>query len=232
MLVDPTEVGPRGSPQAIQSASGEDGLRAASVRRARAPLDQAITNQAIDQSRDATLAEQDLLGEEAHPDPSVRGLGDVQQRFVFSERDVVLGAELFIHSAGNTGVGDQEGAPRREILVVGQPLLPDGIGDGHDGMLPPWSISIGYVVDVATIVRADVTVRNVTRSLDFEVAFPGFYTGMDGARRAGLSARAEINRRDWGLNWNVALEAGGWPVSDKITLEVELAIQEAIVLAA
>jgi polyisoprenoid-binding protein YceI len=82
------------------------------------------------------------------------------------------------------------------------------------------------------VVTADVTIRDVTRPVDFNVEFLGFYTGMDGARRAGFSARAKVNRKDWDLNWNVALEAGGWLVGDQIKLEVDVAVQEAIALAA
>jgi polyisoprenoid-binding protein YceI len=82
------------------------------------------------------------------------------------------------------------------------------------------------------VVTADVTVRDVTKPVDFDVEFLGFYTGMDGARRAGFSARAKVNRKDWDLNWNVALEAGGWLVGDQIKLEVDVAVQEAIALAA
>ena len=82
------------------------------------------------------------------------------------------------------------------------------------------------------IVAADVTIRDVTKSVDFDVEFLGFYTGMDGARRAGFSARTKINRKDWGLDWNVALEAGGWLVGDQIKIEADIALQEAIAKAA
>src|SRR6478752_6204790 len=53
-------------------------------------------------------------------------------------------------------------------------------------------------------VTADVTIRDITRPVDFEVEFLGFYRGMDGSRRAGFSAKATVNRKDWGLDWNVA----------------------------
>ena len=49
---------------------------------------------------------------------------------------------------------------------------------------------------------------------------------MDGARHVGFSAKARVNRKDWGLDWNVALEAGGWLVGDEIKLDVEVAAQE------
>ena len=82
------------------------------------------------------------------------------------------------------------------------------------------------------VVTADVTIRDVTRPVDFDVEFLGFDPAMDGARRAGFSARAKVNRKDWGLDWNVALEAGGWLVGDEVKIEVDVALQEAIAKAA
>jgi len=80
-------------------------------------------------------------------------------------------------------------------------------------------------------VKADVTIRDVTRSVDFDVEFLGFFTGMDGTRRAGFSAKARVNRKDWGLDWNVALEAGGWLVGETVRLEVDVAAQELAAVA-
>jgi polyisoprenoid-binding protein YceI len=82
------------------------------------------------------------------------------------------------------------------------------------------------------VVTADVTIRDVTRSVDFDVEFLGFYSGMDGGRRAGFTARARVNRKAWGLNWNVALEAGGWLVDDQVKIDVDVALQESIAIAA
>jgi polyisoprenoid-binding protein YceI len=81
-------------------------------------------------------------------------------------------------------------------------------------------------------VTADVTIREITKPVEFDVEFLGFYTGMDGSRRAGFSAKAKVNRKDWDLNWNVALEAGGWLVGDQIKLDVDVALQERIAVAA
>ncbi len=81
-------------------------------------------------------------------------------------------------------------------------------------------------------VTADVSIRDVTKPVDFDVEFLGFYTGMDGSRRAGFSAKAKVNRKDWNLNWNVALEAGGWLVGDQIKLDVDVALQQSVAVAA
>ena len=81
------------------------------------------------------------------------------------------------------------------------------------------------------VVTADVTIRDTTKSVDFDVEFLGFFPGMDGARHAGFTATAKVNRKDWNLNWNVALETGGWLVGDTIKLEVEVAVVEAAAIA-
>jgi polyisoprenoid-binding protein YceI len=82
------------------------------------------------------------------------------------------------------------------------------------------------------VVTADVTIKGVTKPVDFEVEFLGFYPAMNGARSAGFSAKAKVNRKDWGLSWNVALEAGGLLVGDQIKLDVEVALQQALAIAA
>ncbi len=83
--------------------------------------------------------------------------------------------------------------------------------------------------DTTFAVTGDVTIRDVTRPVTFDVELLGFYTGMSGARRVGLTARTKINRKDWGLNWNVALEKGGWLVGEEIRIEIDVAAEEAAV---
>jgi polyisoprenoid-binding protein YceI len=76
-------------------------------------------------------------------------------------------------------------------------------------------------------VTGDLTIRGVTRPVTFEVAFLGLYVGMNGARRAGFHATTKLNREDWGLTWNVALETGGWLVGKEIKLEIDVAVEAA-----
>jgi polyisoprenoid-binding protein YceI len=75
-------------------------------------------------------------------------------------------------------------------------------------------------------VTADVTIRGVTRPVTFDVEYLGTTPGMRGGRHVGFTARAKVNRKDWGLNWNMALEAGGWLVGDDIKLEIDVAGDE------
>ena len=74
-------------------------------------------------------------------------------------------------------------------------------------------------------VTGDLTIRGTTRPTTFDVELLGFYTGMNGARRVGLHATARIAREDFGLNWNVALESGGWLVGKEVKLELDLALE-------
>jgi polyisoprenoid-binding protein YceI len=78
-------------------------------------------------------------------------------------------------------------------------------------------------------VIADVTIRGVTRPVTFEAELNGVVPGMRGGRHAGIRLVGKVNREDWGLNWNVALEAGSWLVGREVKLEVDVALDEVAV---
>ena len=73
----------------------------------------------------------------------------------------------------------------------------------------------------------DLTIKGVTRPVTFELDFNGLATDPWGNTKAGFEATATVNRKDWGLTWNAAVEGGGVLVSDKIqiTIDVQLAKQ-------
>jgi polyisoprenoid-binding protein YceI len=81
-------------------------------------------------------------------------------------------------------------------------------------------------------ISGDLTIRGVTRPVVLDAEALGIVTGMDGRRHAGFEARTKIKRSDWGLTWNVGLEAGGWLVSDEIVIELEVAADEVAPIAA
>ena len=70
----------------------------------------------------------------------------------------------------------------------------------------------------------DLTIKDVTREVTLDVESQGLQADPWGGERAGFSARTTINRKDFGLGWNVALETGGILVGEdvKITIDVEL----------
>jgi polyisoprenoid-binding protein YceI len=69
-------------------------------------------------------------------------------------------------------------------------------------------------------VTGDLTVRGETKPVVLNAEYDGKGVNPWGQEIMGFSAATEINRKDWNLNWNVALEAGGWLVGDKIKLEI------------
>ncbi len=75
-------------------------------------------------------------------------------------------------------------------------------------------------------ISGDLTIRGVARPVVLDAAPLGVVTGMDGRRHAGFEATAKIRRSDWGLTWNVGLEAGGWLVSDEVVIDLEVAADE------
>ncbi|HEU5012581.1 MAG TPA: YceI family protein [Roseiflexaceae bacterium] len=76
--------------------------------------------------------------------------------------------------------------------------------------------------------HGNLTIRDVTKPVVLDVEYAGMAKSPWGTTSAGFSAETKINRKDWDLNWNVALETGGWLVSDeiKVSIELELVRQE------
>lgn len=77
-------------------------------------------------------------------------------------------------------------------------------------------------------VTGDLTIKDTTRPVTFTVTDEGQGKDPWGNRRWGVSATATLNRKDFGLNWNVALETGGWLVSDQVKIQAELEMVETV----
>jgi polyisoprenoid-binding protein YceI len=87
----------------------------------------------------------------------------------------------------------------------------------------------GSIAEGATFeLVGDLTIRDVTREVVLEASFDGTGTDPWGGARAGFGATAKIDRRDFGLTWNQALETGGVLVGHDITitLQVQAVLQE------
>jgi polyisoprenoid-binding protein YceI len=70
-------------------------------------------------------------------------------------------------------------------------------------------------------VTGDLTIKEVSRLVTLDLEYLGTVASPFGDQRAGFSATAEISRKDWGLGWNMDLEAGGVVVGYKIKLNIE-----------
>ena len=71
-------------------------------------------------------------------------------------------------------------------------------------------------------VTGDLTIKGVTKPVTIEFEYSGTAVDPYGNTRIGLDGKTTINRKDWGVNWNATLEAGGVLVSEKVTLEFEV----------
>jgi polyisoprenoid-binding protein YceI len=78
------------------------------------------------------------------------------------------------------------------------------------------------VVGASGKIVGDLTIKDITRPVSLEAEFVGQVVDPWGNERAVFSASASIDREDWGLTWNMILEAGGLLVSKEIRLEIEV----------
>ncbi len=72
------------------------------------------------------------------------------------------------------------------------------------------------------VLKGDLTIRGVTKPVKLDVEFGGIGKDPWGNTKAGFTLSGKINRKDWGLNWNAALEAGGVLVSEEVRLLGEI----------
>jgi polyisoprenoid-binding protein YceI len=68
----------------------------------------------------------------------------------------------------------------------------------------------------------DLTIKDITRKVKLDVEFGGVMKDPWGNEKAGFTINGKINRKDWGLNWNAALETGGVLVSEEVRISCEI----------
>jgi len=84
------------------------------------------------------------------------------------------------------------------------------------------STAVEKVGDNTFKVTGDLTIRGVTKPVTIDFELGGSAVDPYGNLRLGFEGATTINRKDWGVNWNAALEAGGVMVGDKVTLELDV----------
>lgn len=91
------------------------------------------------------------------------------------------------------------------------------------------STSIKTTGDNKAEVTGDLTIRGTTKPVTFDVEYFGEIDSPFGDKRVGFEGNVTINREDWGLTWNQALEAGGVVVSKDVKITVQLqAVKQAV----
>jgi polyisoprenoid-binding protein YceI len=90
-------------------------------------------------------------------------------------------------------------------------------------------VGTGFAItgDDTVEVTGDLTIKGITKSVTVPFEFGGVATDPFGNSRAGFEGVIVVNRKDWGLTWNAALETGGVLVADKVTLELEVSAVKA-----
>lgn len=89
------------------------------------------------------------------------------------------------------------------------------------------SQSMKKVADDVYLLSGDLQIKGIARSVELKVEFGGLMTDPWGNTKAGFSLSGKINRKDWGLNWNAALETGGVLVSEEVKIISEVQLTKA-----
>jgi polyisoprenoid-binding protein YceI len=84
------------------------------------------------------------------------------------------------------------------------------------------STAVDQLDDTTYRMTGDLTIRGITKPVSVDFEYSGSATDPFGNARVGFEGSTTINRKDWGVNWNAALEAGGVLVSEKVTLQFDI----------
>ena len=84
------------------------------------------------------------------------------------------------------------------------------------------STSVDQLTDETFAVTGDLTIKATTKPVTVTFEYSGSAVDPYGNTRIGLEGSTTINRKDWGVNWNAALEAGGVLVGEKVTLAFDV----------
>jgi polyisoprenoid-binding protein YceI len=129
------------------------------------------------------------------------------QNLAASSVDVAIDANTI-----NTGVADRDGHLKS----------PDFLDVANYPNISFKSTKIEVTGDSTAKVTGDLTVHKVTRPVVLEAEFLGQFKDMQGSQRVAFNGKTKINREDWGLTWNVALETGGVLVGKDINIELDV----------
>ena len=153
----------------------------------------------------------------------------------FSARHLMLSKVRgrFATFEGSITVGDDPLASKVAATVdIASVTTGDAARDGHllgedffdVANFPSMGLSTTAVRSVGDdyVLDGDLTIKGVTKPVSFALQFEGVAADPWGGTRAAFSAETEINRKDWGLSWNVALETGGVLVGEKVKIQLDI----------
>lgn len=132
----------------------------------------------------------------------------------------MVGEAADLSGATLTGTVDVASIDTREAQRDGHLKSPDFFDAENHPKLTFVSKRIEKKNDEEYSMTADVTIRGVTKELTFDLTYEGSGKNPWGKEVMGFSAVTKLSRKDFGLNWNVALETGGWLVADQVKVEI------------
>lgn len=83
------------------------------------------------------------------------------------------------------------------------------------------STKVEYNKNKPSKVHGDLTIRGISKSIILDVDYGGIVTDMMGKQVVAFAATGQVNRKDFGLNWNKTLDKGGVVVGDEIKIQIE-----------
>jgi polyisoprenoid-binding protein YceI len=94
----------------------------------------------------------------------------------------------------------------------------------HAEERPTWTFTSTAVTAGSDgyVVAGELTINGVTQAVELPVDFEGTAKDPFGNERAGFESQVEINRKDFGLTWNAALETGGFLVGEKVKIALDV----------
>lgn len=152
------------------------------------------------------------------------GIAKVRGRFTEFTGEIVVAEDLAASSATATIVAssvDTGNAQRDGHLATSDFFSVE--------TNPEWTFASTGVSGAADEfeLTGDLTINGITKSVTLEVEFNGAATDAYGTPRVGFSAETEISREDFGITWNAPLEAGGFLLSDKVKILIEVSAAKA-----
>lgn len=153
---------------------------------------------------------------------SVRHAGISKVRGAFTEADATL-------TVGDSVTGSAVQAVVKTASFDSKDANRDGHVKGEDFFNVEQFPEMTFVSTGAAggqdefVLTGNLTIKETTLPVEFAVEFGGVAVDPFGATRAGFSATTQISRKEFGITWNAALEAGGVLVGDKVTINVDSA---------
>ncbi|HEX2907534.1 MAG TPA: YceI family protein [Phototrophicaceae bacterium] len=131
---------------------------------------------------------------------------------------------------------DQPAAASVEVVIDTTSMTSTGMADRDNHLKSPDFLDVATYPTITfkstkvepnadgtqATITGDLTVRGVTRSVKIEAELLGRAKSPFGDERAGFHGTTKINREDFGLTWNMALETGGWLVGKDITINLDV----------